>query len=85
MVQIPKELIEQLDRRAAREAVSRSEVIRRAIKEYLATDRADDLAALYADAYSRHPLDEADEWGDLASWVRGALGARPADDDRVGW
>jgi Arc/MetJ-type ribon-helix-helix transcriptional regulator len=85
MVQIPRELIERLDRRAAREAVSRSEVIRRAIKEYLATDASEDLAALYANAYSRHPLDEADEWGDLASWLRGALGARPADDGRVDW
>jgi hypothetical protein len=34
----------------------------------LARQRAAEIDAAYAAAYDAHPLDEKDEWGDLASF-----------------
>lgn len=34
--------------------------------------RSAEMDAAYAVAYAAHPLDEADEWGDLASFRSGA-------------
>jgi hypothetical protein len=34
----------------------------------LARDRAAEIDAAYATAYSEHPLAEPDEWGDFASF-----------------
>jgi hypothetical protein len=42
-----------------------------ALQALLATHRASEIDASYA-AYDEHPLDEADEWGDLASFRRAA-------------
>ena len=38
----------------------------------LARDRAAEIDAAYAAAYAEHPLDEPDEWGDLASFREAA-------------
>jgi hypothetical protein len=38
----------------------------------LARDRAAEIDAAYAAAYAEHPLDEPDEWGDLASFRQAA-------------
>jgi antitoxin MazE5 len=48
-------------------------LIDRALAALLAQHRAAEIDAAYA-AYDRIPLDEADEWGDLASF-RSAAGA----------
>jgi hypothetical protein len=40
----------------------------------VAIHRGAEVDAAYADAYGAHPLDEPDEWGDLASF-RTAAGA----------
>lgn len=39
-----------------------------ALTAYLGTLRAAEIDARYAQAYAEHPLDTADEWGDLVSW-----------------
>ncbi len=59
--------------RQARSGVSDSVLIDEALAALLARRRAAELDAAYA-AYDAHPLDEPDEWGDLASF-RAAAGA----------
>ena len=49
-------------------------LIDEALVALLARYRAAQTDALYSAAYEEHPLDEADEWGDLASF-REAAGA----------
>jgi hypothetical protein len=48
-----------------------SALIDEALEALLAHYRAAELDAAYS-AYDEHPLDEADEWGDLASFRQGA-------------
>lgn len=48
-----------------------SVLIDAALSAYLARHRAAEIDAAYA-AYEAHPLDEPDEWGDLASWHEAA-------------
>jgi hypothetical protein len=42
-----------------------------ALRALLARHRAAEIDAMY-EAYDRHPLDEPDEWGDLASFREAA-------------
>ena len=58
--------------RQARAGLADSALIDEALAALLARRRAAELDAAYA-AYDAHPLDEADEWGDLASF-RAAAG-----------
>ena len=44
-----------------------SSVMEAALRALLEQHRAAEIDAAYA-AYDRHPIDEPDEWGDLASW-----------------
>ena len=53
--------------REARAGVADSALIDEALAALLARRRAAEYDAAYA-AYDAHPLDEADEWGDLASF-----------------
>jgi hypothetical protein len=63
-----------LDRaRRARADANDAELVDEALGALLANDRAAEIDAAYAAAYSEHPLDEPDEWGDLASF-RAAAG-----------
>ena len=48
-------------------------VLEAALRALLEQHREAQIDAAYA-AYDRHPLDEPDEWGDLASW-RAAVAA----------
>ena len=59
--------------RHARSGVPDSALIDEALAALLARQRAAEIDAAYA-AYDTHPLDERDEWGDLASF-RAAAGA----------
>lgn len=45
-----------------------AELIDEALAALLARLRASQIDATYATAYTDHPLDEPDEWGDLASF-----------------
>lgn len=49
-------------------------VIERALHALLTAHRRAEIDAAYANAYADHPADEADEWGDLASFGRAAGG-----------
>jgi hypothetical protein len=59
--------------RRARSGLTDAALIDEALGALLARRRAAEIDAAYA-AYDTHPLDEADEWGDLASF-RAAAGA----------
>jgi post-segregation antitoxin (ccd killing protein) len=59
--------------RRARPGLADSALIDEALAALLARRRAAEFDAAYA-AYDAHPLDEADEWGDLASF-RAAAGS----------
>ncbi|HZT17055.1 MAG TPA: type II toxin-antitoxin system CcdA family antitoxin [Gaiellaceae bacterium] len=60
--------------RLAHSGLSDSALIAEALEALLARRRAAEWDAAYA-AYDAHPLDEPDEWGDLASF-RAAAGSR---------
>jgi hypothetical protein len=59
--------------RRARSGLADSVLIDEALAALMARHRAAEIDAAYA-AYDAHPVDEADEWGDLASF-RAAAGA----------
>jgi predicted transcriptional regulator len=70
MVQLNDDLIKLLDRRAASDGVSRSQVIREAIEAFLASDRAALIDRQIVKGYTQRPQGgeyDADDWGDLAS------------------
>lgn len=52
-----------------------SSVLEAALAALLRSHRSAELDASYAEAYSRAPIDQPDEWGDLASW-RSAVSSR---------
>ncbi len=54
--------------RRARATATDAELIDEALASLLASDRAAEIDAAYTAAYRAHPLDEPDEWGDLASF-----------------
>ena len=58
--------------RRSRASSSDAELIDEALTALLARDRAAEIDAAYATAYAEHPLDEPDEWGDLASFLKAA-------------
>jgi hypothetical protein len=59
------------DARSARAGVSDAVLVDEALAALLARHRAAEVDASYA-AYDEHPLDEPDEWGDLASFRKAA-------------
>ena len=59
------------DARRVRSGVTDAVLIDAALAALLDRHRAAEVDASYA-AYDRHPLDEPDEWGDLASFRQAA-------------
>jgi len=57
--------------RRVRSGVTDAVLVDEALAALLARHRAAEVDATYA-AYDEHPLDEPDEWGDLASFRRAA-------------
>lgn len=57
--------------RGIRSDVTDAAIIDEALAALLARHRAAEVDASYA-AYDEHPLDEPDDWGDLASFRRAA-------------
>ena len=57
--------------RTIRSATTDASLIDEALAALLARYRSAEVDASYA-AYDKHPLDEADDWGDLASFRRAA-------------
>jgi metal-responsive CopG/Arc/MetJ family transcriptional regulator len=65
LVQLSEELLELLDREAARRGVSRSALIREAIEEHLDAERRAEIGRQIAEGYRRIPqTDEELEWAD---------------------
>lgn len=72
MVQLNEELLDLLDRRAARAGVSRSQLIREAIEAFLASDREAAIDRQIVEGYRRMPQSgeyDVDEWGDVGQFV----------------
>jgi len=59
------------DARRTRSGITDAALVDEALSALLARNRAAEVDASYA-AYDEHPLDEPDEWGDLASFRRAA-------------
>ncbi len=59
------------DARRARSGTTDAALMDEALAALLARHRSAEVDASYA-AYDEHPLDEPDEWGDLASFRRAA-------------
>ena len=57
--------------RSVRSGLTDAALIDEALGALLAYHRSAEVDATYA-AYDQHPLDEPDEWGDLASWRQAA-------------
>lgn len=57
--------------RNLRVGVTNAALVDEALRALLLRHRAAELDASYA-AYDEHPIDEPDEWGDLASWRQAA-------------
>lgn len=72
MVQLSQELIDLLDREAARRGVSRSALIRGVLEESLADEREATVGRRIAEGYKRIPPATPDAWGDLAAMTDGA-------------
>jgi|SRR5688500_11839507 hypothetical protein len=66
MVQLSEDLVELLDREAARRGVSRSALIRGVLEESLADELEASVGRRIAEGYRRIPPATPDEWGDLA-------------------
>lgn len=64
IVQLDDRLIDQMDRRAERDGVSRSHLIRQAVVAYLATQDQAEISRRIVEGYTRVPQDLPDEWGD---------------------
>jgi hypothetical protein len=60
------------DARRTRDGGTDAELIDDALSALLARHRSAEIDEAYAIAYAAHPLDEADEWGDLDSFRSGA-------------
>jgi len=61
------------DARALRAGSTDASLLDEALEAFLARQRSTEIDEAYA-AYDEHPLDECDDWGDLASF-RDAAGA----------
>ena len=69
LIHLSENLVDQLDKRAVTDAVSRSQVVRNAIAEYLNDDAARELDERVRRAYDEQPLNTPDEWGDMESFL----------------
>lgn len=68
LLQLTEELVAALDRRAARQGVSRSYLVRSLLDAALAVDSEHDRALI--EGYRRAPqTDGVDDWGDLNAWT----------------
>ncbi|OWY60460.1 hypothetical protein B7486_69060 [cyanobacterium TDX16] len=67
MVQLNDELVDALDREAARRSLSRSALIRDLLEEALAATTEASITAAIVDGYRRMPPGTPDSWGDLAA------------------
>lgn len=86
LVQLNERLLDGLDRAAAQRGVSRSQVIREAVEQYLDEEMRSAVDEALLAGYARSPQQDADDWGQLHDDVRVAanLGALEAEEDAAG-
>jgi hypothetical protein len=63
---VNKELLDRA--REVRAGITDARLIDEALEALLVRHRSAEVDASYAAAYEEHPIDEPDEWGDLASF-----------------
>lgn len=86
LLQLTDELVEALDRRAKREGVSRSKLVRDLLDAALSSGAEHDRAVI--EGYRRMPQSEAaDAWGDLDAWTQANARRNMAamNDEDGGW
>ena len=66
MVQLSDDLLELLDAEAKRRGMSRSALIREALRDYLAGSVEAEITRRIVEGYTKRPQAPVDEWGDLA-------------------
>jgi len=64
------------DARKLRAGVNDSVLFDEALSALIRRHRSTETDAAYAAAYAMHPIDEPDDWGDLASFREAASSAR---------
>ncbi len=67
LVQLSEELLARLDEQAARLKVSRSQMIRDAIEQYLHDEREAEISRSIVEGYTRIPPPEHDPWAEAAA------------------
>jgi metal-responsive CopG/Arc/MetJ family transcriptional regulator len=67
LVQLSDELLATLDEIAARRKISRSQLIRDAIEQYLHDEREAEIDREIVEAYTRIPPPEHDPWAEAAA------------------
>ena len=67
---VNKELLDRA--REVRAGITDARLIDEALEALLVRHRSAEVDARYAAAYEEHPIDEPDEWGDLASFRQAA-------------
>ena len=90
LVQLSEELVERLDRVAARRSMSRSGLIREMLEGALVEHERDEVTRRIVEGYTQAPQSEArDAWGDLESWAetvaRRNLAALRTEEGEEGW
>lgn len=89
MVQLTDDLIARLDERAAREGASRSQLIREAVKVYLAADRSAAIDRAIVEGYTLIPqagpdgIDEGADLPPMAAALTADLMRRLNEEERV--
>lgn len=72
LVQLSDALVAALDQRAARQGVSRSQLIREAVEAHLREDLDAEISRRIIAGYERIPQAAADDWGDVEAWTAGS-------------
>jgi metal-responsive CopG/Arc/MetJ family transcriptional regulator len=67
-VVLDERLLKAVDRQAKKARVNRSELVRRAVAEYLRAQRTKELEERHRDGYRRHPPDEFAAWDRVTAW-----------------
>jgi antitoxin MazE5 len=71
---VDKELLD--NARALRLGITDARLIDEALEALLVRHRSAEVDASYVAAYAEHPIEEPDEWGDLASFRQAAAASR---------
>jgi hypothetical protein len=83
LVQLTDELVEELDKAAARQGVKRSQLIRSVLESFVLGEDIKAKDRRLIEGYTRIPPGGTDAWGDTDAW--GEALVRLAGDDQEPW